>query len=67
MGFSLLPKKCIKKAELEDLLGPSSSRDGPLSGLFFPVMSSMHFSVSSVARIQLLCMAHNKANWVTGR
>lgn len=29
MGFGLLPKKCIKKAELEDLLGPSSSRDGP--------------------------------------
>lgn len=46
MGFSLLPKKCIKKAELEDLLGPSSSRDGPRLWPLLPVMSSVHFLVS---------------------
>lgn len=65
MGFSILPKKCIKKAELEDLLGPSSSRDSPPLWLLLPVMSSMHFLVSLVERIQLA--ATTQANWVTGR
>ena len=60
MGFSLLPKKCIKKAELKDFLGPSSSRDGPPLWLLLPVMSSMHFLVSLVERIQLAATTQNK-------